>query len=317
MPKLSIGLPVYNGEAYLAAEIESLLAQTFSDFEIIISDNGSTDASALIAQEYAARDPRITFLRYDENLGGAWNWNNTFAHASGEYFKWAAHDDVHDPRYLERCIAVLEREPSVVLCYTAARYIDPEGKPIEDDEGKAIVGGRRNDGCHLRQRQPHLRLYHYLGRYPMHVLFGVVRREALARTRGLGRYSSADRILVAEIALQGQLHEIDEELFIRRLHPAMSWTSKTTEHDYAIWYDPKNRGRRTNPMVKRGVELLRGIYHAKLAPGETILCLAEVGRFIAWRNGLRGIKQKIRSRLGLLDPRPQAGHSIKPGPGMP
>ena len=311
MPKLSIGLPVYNGEKYLAATLDALLSQTFTDFELIVSDNGSTDATPDIVRRYAAKDPRIRFLRYDENRGGAWNWNNTFAHASAEYFKWAAHDDLHDPRFVERCIALLEREPSVVLCYTAARYIDAEGKAIEDDEGKAIVGGRRTDGCHLRQRQPHLRMYHLLGRYPMHVLFGVMRRDALARTRGMGRFSSADRILVAEIALQGQLHEIDEDLFIRRLHPEMSWTATTSEHDYAVWYDPKNQGRRTNPMVKRGVELVLGICHARLAPLETVLCMAEIGRFIAWRHGLRGTKQKIRDRLKVLDPRPQVAPKEK------
>jgi glycosyltransferase involved in cell wall biosynthesis len=317
VPKVQIGVPVYNGEAYLAQEIESLLAQTFTDFEIIISDNGSTDASPLIAQEYAERDPRVKVFRYDENRGGAWNWNNTLALASAEYFKWAAHDDLHDPRYLERCIAVLEREPSVALCYTASRYIDADGNAIEDDEGKAVVGGRRSDGCHLRQRQPHLRLRGLLGRYPMHVLFGVMRREALARTRGMGRYSSADRILVAEIALQGQLHEVDEELFIRRLHPAMSWTTKTSEQDYAVWYDPKNRGRRTNPMVKRGVELLLGIHHARLSSRDMLLCYAEVGRFIAWRNGLRGIKRKIRNRLGRLVPGLGASPSVNPDSSAP
>jgi glycosyltransferase involved in cell wall biosynthesis len=310
MPRLHIGLPVYNGENYLSEELDSLLAQTFTDFEIIISDNGSTDATPRIAQEYAARDARVKYLRYEENQGGAWNWNNTFAHSSAELFKWASHDDMHDPHYIERCIEILDRDPQVVLCYTAARYIDGEGKPILDEEGKAIVGGRRNDGCHLRQRQPHLRLRGYLGRYPMHVLFGVARRDALARTRMMGRFASADRLLVGEIALQGQVHEIDEELFIRRLHESMSWTVKTSEHDYAVWYDPKNNGRRTHPMLQRGKELVQGIRHAKLSFRETMLCYAEVGRFIAWRHGLRGIKQKIRNRLRVLDPQPDT--SAKP-----
>ncbi len=93
---------------------------------------------------------------------------------------------------------------------------------------------------------------------------------------------------------------------------------KPTEHR-SRWhrYGPKNRGQRSNLMVKRGVELLLGIYHAKLAPWETILCVAGVGRFIAWRNGLRGIKRKVPARLGILDPRSDVSQSAKPSPGGP
>lgn len=300
MPKLHIGLPVYNGADYLAASLDALLHQTFSDFEIILSDNGSTDATPAIARAYAARDSRITYLRYQNNRGAAWNWNNTLAHARAEYFKWAAHDDLHDPRYIERCIAVLDENPAVALCYTASRYVDAEGLPIVDEAGRAIVGGRRSDGCHLRQAHPHQRLRHLLGLYPMHVLFGVMRREALARTRGMGRFASADRILVAEIALQGQVHEIDEELFIRRLHPAMSWTVTTSEHDYAVWYDPANAGRRSIPMLKRGAELMRGIRHAGLPPLEAARAYREVARYIGATHGWGKVRSKLKAALNPL-----------------
>jgi len=314
MAKIHIGLPVYNGEAYLASALDSLLRQTFPDFEVIISDNGSTDATPEIAREYAAKDSRIRVLRYEENRGAAWNWNNAFAHSSAEYFKWAAHDDLHHPQYLERCMEVLEREPAVVLCYSATRYIDADGRAIKADATKSIVGGKRSDGCHLRQPRPHQRLRHIFGRYPMHVLFGVVRREALTRTRGMGTYPSADRILVMEIALQGQMHEIDEELFIRRIHPAISWTRKTSEQEYAVWYDPKNRGRRAIPVLRRGVELAFGILHARLAKPDAIRSYIELLRYVAghrrWvrlrRRLMLKIRRKVKSVLGISPELPKA-----------
>jgi glycosyltransferase involved in cell wall biosynthesis len=307
MAKLHIGLPVYNGQDYLAQALDSLLAQTFSDFEIILSDNGSTDGTWAIAQDYARRDPRIKVLRVEENRGAAWNWNNTFAHATAPYFKWASHDDLHDPHHLERCLAVLEQEPSVVLCYTAVRFIDADGLPIEDEARKAIVGGQRSDGCHLRQPKPHQRLRGYLGRYPSHVDFGVIRRDALARTRGLGSYSAADRILVAELVLQGQFYEIDEELFIRRLHTTISWTQGMSEQEYAVWFDPKNAGRRSWPVLKRGVELVRGIAHARLAPWDALRSYAEMARFIVWNHGVRRVRRKVGAALRKVIRLSQAG----------
>src|SRR5579875_956335 len=107
-PHVSIGVPVYNGERYLAQALDSILAQTFSDYEIIISDNGSTDATPDICRMYAAQDPRIKFHRHDHNRGSAWNYNRVFELSSGTYFGWLSHDDVYDPRFLERCVEVLD-----------------------------------------------------------------------------------------------------------------------------------------------------------------------------------------------------------------
>ena len=94
VPRVSIGLPVYNGENYMAAAIDSLLAQTFTDFELIISDNASTDATEQICRDYAHRDGRIRYYREEVNRGAAWNFTHTFELARGEYFKWHAHDDL-------------------------------------------------------------------------------------------------------------------------------------------------------------------------------------------------------------------------------
>ena len=128
-PKLSVGLPVYNGENFLALAIEGLLSQTYTDFELIISDNASTDRTREICEEYAKKDQRIRFVRSETNLGAAPNHNRTFELSRGEYFKWAAHDDESDPNLLSRCMEWIERAPdSVVLVYTEAELIDSEGQ---------------------------------------------------------------------------------------------------------------------------------------------------------------------------------------------
>src|SRR5882762_1549884 len=118
MPRISIGLPVYNGENFITDALESILGQTYTDFELIISDNASTDRTEALCKSYAARDPRIRYWRNAENLGAARNFNRVFELSSGEYFKWTAHDDVLAPDYLEKCIEASDRDPSVVLVYT-------------------------------------------------------------------------------------------------------------------------------------------------------------------------------------------------------
>src|SRR5581483_7973034 len=117
-PKVSIGLPVYNGENYLAQAIECLLAQTFSDIELIISDNASTDGTEAIARDFAARDRRVRYVRQPLNRGAGWNFSETFRLAQGEYFKWAAHDDLCAPTFIERCVKVLDVDRELVLCFS-------------------------------------------------------------------------------------------------------------------------------------------------------------------------------------------------------
>ena len=129
-PTVSIGLPVYNGENFLADALESLIGQTYGDFEIIVSDNASTDATEEIVRRYMADDERIRYYRNDHNLGANPNYNRTFALARGEYFRWHAHDDRCDAKYLELCIDLLERDPSVSLVHCKTAYIDRNGDPL-------------------------------------------------------------------------------------------------------------------------------------------------------------------------------------------
>src|SRR5262245_12741967 len=126
-PRVTIGMPVYNGQAYLAHAIESVLGQSFSDLELIISDNGSTDETRAIAEEYAARDDRVRYLRSDTNRGAAWNYRRAFDVARGEYFRWAPADDWFAPDSVAVCVAALDANSDAVLCYPKTSLVDANG----------------------------------------------------------------------------------------------------------------------------------------------------------------------------------------------
>lgn len=129
-PLVSIGLPVFNGEAFLEEAIHSVLGQTMGDLELVISDDASTDRTSEICRDWAGTDRRLRVLRNPENIGAARNYNRTFAESRGRYFRWLAHDDRLRPGYLAATVPVLEADPSVVLCNTTVDYIDERGEPI-------------------------------------------------------------------------------------------------------------------------------------------------------------------------------------------
>src|SRR5947199_10486063 len=104
-PRVSIGIPVYNAENFLREAIESIRQQTFTDFEIVISDNCSTDRTPQICEEYAAKDRRIRYVRNATNLGAGFNHRRVAELARGEFFKWQSRDDLCHPTFLERCVA--------------------------------------------------------------------------------------------------------------------------------------------------------------------------------------------------------------------
>ena len=167
---MTVGVPVYNGQRYLARALDSLLAQTFDDFEIVLCDNASEDRTAEICAAYAARDPRIRFHRNPQNLGLVRNFNRTFELAKGTYFKWASHDDWHARESLELTVKALEANPDAALCGTGVSIVDEDG--IEYD--------RWTPPGDLRLPEPHQRLRRLLwtlGRYP-HEMFGLLRRHS-------------------------------------------------------------------------------------------------------------------------------------------
>ncbi len=208
-PTLTIGMPVYNGATYVTEALESILAQTFRDFELIISDNASTDDTETICRAFAARDPRVTYRRNAENVGLSANNNLLVPLARGRLFKWAPHDDVLRPHYLERCVAALDADPSVVLAYPQTDFVDGDGNPLD----------LTDPGWHLIMDDPSERLLVAIvaDRY-MNAILGVIRTDALRRTRLLPRYAGGDDRLIAELSLLGKFVEVPERLYVRRIH---------------------------------------------------------------------------------------------------
>jgi glycosyltransferase involved in cell wall biosynthesis len=260
-PGVSIGLPLYNGERHLEQTLDSILGQTFPDFELIISDNASTDRSGEICQQYRRRDRRIQYSRNPVNLGAACNFNRVFELSSGEYFKWAAHDDLIAPTYLERCVQALDRAPaSVVLCFPHRRYITyGEGHLIDSPFGSFFCEWDCPESFQRLSFAELVRLnYNWC---PMFV-FGLMRASALRQTRLMGAYPAADLVLVAEMRLLGEFLEVPEDLYFMRLHLK---SQRKTERQVAIWFDPANQYRRLLPLhVKLYLEYFRAIRRAPL-----------------------------------------------------
>jgi glycosyltransferase involved in cell wall biosynthesis len=226
-PRVSIGLPVFNGENYLEPAIRSILAQTFTDFELIIRDNASTDATATICRAFAAGDPRVHYARNAENLGAAPNYDLCFHAARGTYFKWMAHDDEMEPDFLDKAVKRLDEEPAAVLCCVDVREIGPRGEHL--DAFASAFAEVENAGALARFAKA-IRMTHTCTDF-----FGLFRREALVGSQLHGAYRGSDRALLAEMALRGRFVRVAEPLLRNREHAA--------RYSRAAWKD-RNEARR-------------------------------------------------------------------------
>lgn len=263
-PRVSIGLPIYNGEKYLKETMESLLNQTFTDYELLISDNASTDATEEICRSYAEQDDRIRYFRLEDNLGASENHNRLVAMASGEYFKWTAHDDLCEPTFIERCVEVLDNDPEVVLVYSRVKAIDEEGKDLYKYKAKPD----------LNSSIPRKRFFECIVvGHAQSPVFGLVRKSTLEKTKLLGKYSSSDRVLVGEFALHGRIYEIPDFLFFYRLHPEQSWQAFPNRFTREAWFDPSRVSKITLPHWRLLQEHFLSVFRSPLTPMEKASCM--------------------------------------------
>lgn len=215
MNTVTIGVPVFNGEEFLAETLESLSRQTFGDFRVIISDNASTDATPVVAQGFVSQDSRFSYLRQDQNLGAARNYSLLAQAASTPLFKWVAADDPVEPTYLERCIQFLADRPEFIGVYTNVMRIDSSGRRIRGER----------DRLRTDSESPHLRFRDViLKNHSCWAVFGVYRTDVLRRTHLIREFKGADRALLAELALHGPSYRIPQYLQMRRVH-ARSFSS--------------------------------------------------------------------------------------------
>ncbi|NNC92783.1 MAG: glycosyltransferase [Acidimicrobiia bacterium] len=267
-PRVSIGLPVWNGEKYLDEALTSLVEQTFTDFEVIISDNGSTDRTEEICRAWAERDPRIRYIRNEENRGSAWNFNRVFHEAGGTYFKWAAYDDKLLPEWLEECVTVLDSDPEVVLAYTGVVQID------ENDEflrhfTKFVDVTAADPVDRIRQ------VFYDWWCLPV---FGLIRRGELAATRLIGPYDSSDRALLVQLAALGTFHRVDEALFHHRDHPDNTIHAFDSQQARGAWFDPQNADAVTYwPNWRYQFNFALNIVRSPMTPGQKLRAMAALG----------------------------------------
>jgi glycosyltransferase involved in cell wall biosynthesis len=231
-PLVTIGLPCYNSERYIAQAIESLLAQTFTDFKLIISDNASTDSTASICQRYAGADARVEYTRNPVNIGLTRNFNRAFALSNSKYFKWATADDFSGPEVLADAVAILESDPSIVVCYPRTVLVDAEGR-----ETNRVV-----DKLNLMQDSPVERFATLVSKIALvnHHL-GVLRADAVKRTLMWGKHVSADIGFLAELSLYGKFCEIPKFQFYRRFHEdSSSFARGNAAHEARRYHAPRN-----------------------------------------------------------------------------
>ena len=236
-PKISIGLTVYNGQNFLRESLDSITNQTFRDFELIISDNNSSDATQDICREYATLDKRIRYFRNEKNLGVNLNCKRVFDLSTGEYFKWMADDDLYAPTYLAECLRVLEEDPSIVLCHSKTALIDQHGERILYDKKENCFidkyGNRYQELDPLNQvnlHEPHSRYGRVLKNIRWcHASFGLIRAKELRKINLERAYYGWDKAILVELSLMGKFAEIPDELFFNRRHSNQSASLSTVE----------------------------------------------------------------------------------------
>jgi hypothetical protein len=210
-PLISIGMPVYNGQRYIRQSLDSLLAQDYGDFELIISDNASTDETQQICLEYAAGDGRIRYYRNERNMGAVWNFNRVFELSTGEYFMWAAHDDYYDRRYLGVCLKAFGTSDAIFLVGTACQSIDSEtGKLLFIDNGLSTVG------LSPRERFMKYKSTIHAGKHIGAIFYGLWKRSLMAGIKPIRKVIGCDHILLAEFCFKGEFVTIPEKLMAKR-----------------------------------------------------------------------------------------------------
>lgn len=222
-PKVSIGIPVRNGHKFIRQALDSLLGQTFTDFEIVICDNASTDDTEEICREYMARDPRVRYFRNPRNLGPAGNHNECFKHSRGQYFRWHAHDDMCAPEYLAKCVAALDQDPSIVCAYPKTQIVDENGNNLEQYD---FTPATNSPDAVTRFRE--LVMINHRSHRAVEI-FGLMRSDALRRTPLEGAYARGDSVLIVRMALLGRYVELPDRLFLSRSHTSQSMQTLPSE----------------------------------------------------------------------------------------
>lgn len=271
-PRVSIGMPVYNGEQYIEEALRTNLAQTFDDFILYIADNASTDRTEEICRDFAAKDERIVYIRNTQNYGASKNYSICFNPAKSEYFRWANADDTVEPTLIEQCIGFLDDNPDYVLVYGKTKIIDLKGEFIENYDDMLDLHQQRASGRFK---------YFYENVGLSNVFYGLMRREALAKTALLQSYAASDINLIGELLLYGKYKELGDYLFNRRMHPgASSWDRADNEKQKEFW-DPSKKSLQLNTFRKI-YEYYKGVKKAPIGVLEKLHIFLYITKIAYW-----------------------------------
>ncbi len=292
-PYVSIGMPVFNGERFVSRAIGTLLEQEFENFELIVSDNHSTDGTEEIVRQAMSRDRRIRYERHERNRGASFNFNRLLqlCDPGARYVKWAACDDEHGPKYLTRTVELLDDDPTAALSHCATADIDEEGYILRLRHQPLELLASDHPADRVRQLATL--------RHECFGAFGLMPRPVACATRGLGPFADADNVLLVEIALRGRMIYTDEVLFFRRQHSDRSMAAFAHARDRIAWFNPDRGGAITLPKWRVGRELLRAIAEAPLTSADRVACYRAMSVF-AENNWQTLIKNLARSSVDAL-----------------
>jgi Glycosyl transferase family 2 len=291
-PRVTIGVPVFNGERYLAEALLSIQRQDYPDIEVIISDNASDDATADIANSFVRDDDRFTYHRTDNNVGGARNMNILLERANSPLFKWAYHDDVCAPSLVSACVAQLEAVgDKAAIAYPRVSLIDDAGD---------VIGAHGDEDLYLSASEPHRRIDVLLRRVVSQVQFGVMRTELLRASGGAAASIGGEMVMPLAMCLRGTAELVPLQLQLIRAHAERHGGHRAAE---ASWVDP-SRPRTAFPYSRSTTQLLAAIRRSPLSRREKRRCAVVVLRawtVPGWRT-LVGDLLRLPEDLGLLKP---------------
>ncbi len=318
-PKVSIGMPVYNGENYLGNAIESLLSQTYTDFELIISDNHSTDRTEEICRAYGTQDSRVRYHRAGKNHGLAWNFNRTVELAHGQFFTWKCHDDLCAPTWLERCVGLLDADREVVWAHSRCRYVDGQGEFIFDQNGPIeasyLPPQDRNSSQQRsivsRSNSAPSKRYRAVLSSETGDFFALMRTDAIRRTRLHRPYYGGDQVFMAEISLLGRYAEVPEPLFYQRRHASQSQWTRTARQQHELTTGRPAPWLLMPRRITRVLGRLGAISRSPICLSEKLRCYLATLSFVLneqrWRrigvDALRGMGFEISVPEDVIDPR--------------
>lgn len=307
-PRVTLGLPVYNGASYLEAAVASCLKQSFDDIVILISDNCSTDATPEICARLSAENSKVLWHRNDQNLGAAKNFNIVAQRADTEFFAWVNHDDLWGADYIRQAVARLDARPGAVLAYPWSAKIDGEGAVVAELTRDLLL-----DDPEPSQR---LRRYHDLFRevdarngWTEHEIeglwipvYGLMRAEKLQRTRLIGPYIASDTVLLEELLMHGAFEEMPEELFFKRDHDDRSMRAAIPYDARHKWFTGEAPGRLLWPRWRAFRERLSAVARAPLSRQARRDCRREMLAFYVQRpsEGRALVKEVLINILRLI-----------------